>query len=176
MLLWVACGFFVLAIAAAAAGFCSHLPALGVHRQPGYSPVDPKRYQALIQLLRKLDTDLPDDPQRRKIAREERHERIRAYLRALTIDYGRLLHELRLIVVRSQTDRPELIHTLEKNRITFACAMCRIDLRLSLNRWRIGDAELLTKEVMTLVNGLRALQLRTRFVMESTAWGADTVT
>lgn len=172
---WAACGFFALAIAAAAAGFCSHLRALGAHRQPGHATADIGRYRTLIQLLRKLNADLPDDPRRRTIARAERHGDIRAYLRALTIDYGRLLHELRLIVAQSQTDRPELIQTLERNRFTFAWVMCRIDLRLCLSHWGIGDVELLTKEVMTLVNGFGALRLRIRFEMESAAHGADAV-
>jgi hypothetical protein len=173
MLLWAACGFFVLAFAAAAAGFCSHLRSLGAHRQPGFAPIDTGRYQPLIQLLRKLDADLPDDPRGRTIARAERHGYIRAYLRALANDYGQVLRELRLIVVQSQTDCPELIQILEKNRFTFAWLMCRIDLRLCLSQWEIGDVELLTNEVMTLVHGLQALQVRSTFLIDAAAWAAE---
>jgi hypothetical protein len=171
MLLWVACGFFVLAFAAAAAEFCTHLRALGAKRTFLEDTPETNRYQPLLRLLDNLDADLPEDPRIRAEVKAQRRDRVRAWLRALANDYGRMLAQLRLIVVQSSTDRPDLIKILARNRVMFAWMMCRIELQLCLNYWGAGDARLAARDVAALVDGFRALQLRAAFLTESAVWG-----
>lgn len=171
MLFWVACGLFVLACAAVAAEFCTHLRALGAKRIFTEASLEMDRYQPLMRLLHNLDADLPDDPRIRTQVKAQRRDRVRAWLRALTNDYGRMLGQLRLIIVESNTDRPDLIKILARNRVMFAWMMCRIELQLCLDYWGAGDAEVVTREVAALVDGFRALQLRAAFLTESAVWG-----
>jgi hypothetical protein len=161
----------LLAFAAAAAEFCTHLRALGAKRTFTEASPEMDRYQPLMRLLHNLGSDLPDDSPRRAQVEAERRERVRAWLGALTNDYGRLLHQLRFVLVQSNTDRPDLIKILARNRLRFAWMMCRIELQLCLNYWGAGDLEIVTKDVSTLVDGFRALQLRAAFLTESAAWG-----
>ncbi|HVW10550.1 MAG TPA: hypothetical protein VHC90_18305 [Bryobacteraceae bacterium] len=171
MFFWLACGLFALALAAAAAGFRAHLRALDARCQFSAAAIETERYQVFIRLLRNLDNDLPDDERKRAGVKAERRERVRAYLRALTKDYGRVLQQLRVIAVDSNTDRPDLISILERNRLTFAWMMCRIDLHLCLDRWGLGNMDLVTRDVIELVDGFQAIQLRTKFFTESAVWG-----
>ena len=171
MFLWLTCGLFLLALAAAAAAFCAHLRALGAKRTFAAATFETDRYQPLMRLLRNLDADLPDDSRSRTQLKTQRRERVRAWLRALTNDYGKLLGQLRLIIVQSNTDRPDLFKILARNRLLFAWMMCRIELQLCLDHWGAGDMELVTRDVTALVDGFKALQLRTAFLTESAVWG-----
>jgi hypothetical protein len=172
MLLWSACGLLLLALAAAAAEFCTHLRALGAKRTFAEAAPETGRYQALIRLLHDLDAGPPDDPRLRAEVKAQRRQRVRAWLRGLTNDYGNLLAQLRIIVVQSNTDRPDLIRILARNRLMFAWMMCRIELQLCLDYWGVADVQILTRDVTALVDGCRALQLRAAFLTQSATCGA----
>ena len=53
-------------------------------------------------------------------------------------DFGRLCAALKLILVQSQEDRPDLASALLQSQISFTCSMIAIQFRLILYRWGIG--------------------------------------
>jgi hypothetical protein len=122
--------------------------------------VSTDRFRPMLRLL--SDDDLsfvPAQSKLRKSLRANRRELFREYLRCLTRDYGRLLAGVRLAIVQSGTDRPDLARALAKNRILFAVAICKIELRLALHVTGIGKVEIagLVDAVEVLRNQVRVL-------------------
>lgn len=120
--------------------------------------VDPERYLPLIWLLRDQDNDLS-------------HDGIREYLRLLRDDHAALLAQIRLIMAESGTDRPDLAKALARNRVRFASVLCRIEFRLWLRSIGLGRREAIVKELLMLLESVKALHLRAAFLCESAVWG-----
>jgi hypothetical protein len=91
--------------------------------------------------------------------RTDRRKIFRGYLNCLTKDYARLLNGVRLAMVRSGVDRPDLAHALAKNQILFAFALCRIEYRLLLHQVGIGKVD-----VSGLVDAIDALRTQVSFL------------
>ena len=89
----------------------------------------------------------------------------RAYLRCLAKDYGRLLSGVRLVMVESGVDRPDLAKTLLRSRTLFAMTLCRIEVNLWLHALGIGKVD-----VSGLVDALDAM--RTAMTVMTPATGA----
>ena|SRR5579871_2975977 len=101
------------------------------------------RYRPMLRLLSEEDLALlPAHSQLRKNLRALRRRIFRGYLRCLTRDYARLLADVRLAMVRSGVDRPDLARALAKNRMRFAVAICKIECRLALHAAGIGRVEI----------------------------------
>jgi len=112
------------------------------------------RYRPMLRLL--SDDDLAfvsSNTKLRNELRARRRELFRGYLRCLTRDYARLLAGLRLAVVQSGSDRPDLVRALAKNRMLFALAICKIELRLAVHATGIGEVE-----ISGLVDALEVLR------------------
>ena len=114
----------------------------------------PARYRPMLRLL--SDDDIAflssNKPLLKKV-RRQRSEIFRGYLSCLAKDYGRLLAGVRLAMVGSAVDRPELTRLLAKNRILFAVALCRIECRL----W-LYDAGMGKVDVSGLVEAMELLK------------------
>jgi hypothetical protein len=116
------------------------------------------RYRPMLRLL--SDDDLsfvPAEGKLRKTLRVRRRELFREYLRCLTRDYAKLLAGVRLAMVQSGTDRPDLARALAKNRILFAIAICKIEFRLALHAAGIGKVE-----IAGLVDAMEVLRSQVR--------------
>ncbi len=123
----------------------------------GASPAtlpDADRYRPMLRLLSEEDIRLPGlRPVALKRLRERRRDLFRGYLRCLTKDYVRILAEVRRIMVESGVDRPDLAKALARNRMQFALALCRIEIRLRMHALGIGNVD-----VSGLVEALEAMR------------------
>jgi hypothetical protein len=118
------------------------------------------RYRPMLRLL--SDEDLAFAAANKSLARKLRAQRrgiFREYLNCLTKDYGRLLAGVRMAMVRSGVDRPDLTRALARNKALFAFAVCRIEFRLQLHAAGIGrvDVSGLVEAMDILLSQVRIL-------------------
>ena len=100
------------------------------------------RYRPMLRLLSERDANLLiGNPALRRTVRSQRCKLFRRYLTCLTRDYGYLLQGIRVAMVQSGVDRPDLARALAKNRIHFAWAICRIEYRLALYTVGVGRVD-----------------------------------
>lgn len=101
------------------------------------------RYRPMERLLSEADDNMVagNSALRRKF-RAERRKLFRRYLKCLTRDYGCLLNGIRLTMVQSGIDRPDLLRAVARNRIYFALAICRIEYRLALHAAGLGTVDI----------------------------------
>jgi hypothetical protein len=112
------------------------------------------RYRPMLRLL--SDDDLAfvsADARLQKTLRARRRDLFRGYLRCLTRDYAHLLAGVREAMVHSAVDRPDLARALAKNRVLFAMAICKVELRLALHATGVGSVD-----ISGLVDALEALR------------------
>ena len=81
----------------------------------------------------------------------------RAYLRELTEDFTRTCAAIKLLMVQSGSDRPDLAATLVPNQIAFAAGMIAVHVRLALFACGLG-----TVNVTNLVKLLDATRSELR--------------
>lgn len=106
-------------------------------------PAGAGRYRPMLRLLSDDDFAFVSDyPIARQKLRRERRRLFRWYLRCLAKDYAHLLAGIRLAMIRSGADRPDLAKALAVNRARFAFAMCRVELRLGLHAAGIGRVDI----------------------------------
>ena len=65
----------------------------------------------------------------------------RGYLACLSTDFSRVCTALRLVMLHSMTDRPDLASVLVHYRLMFACGLLAIHVRLFLYQWGIGTVD-----------------------------------
>lgn len=108
--------------------------------------IDAGRYRPMLRLLAQDDFEYirSSEPASRRLiesARAQRRRVFRAYLRSLQKDYSRLLADVRLMMVNSGVDRPELASALVRNRVLFTATMMRIQFRLGLHAAGVGTVD-----------------------------------
>src|ERR1035438_830441 len=69
--------------------------------------------------------------------RAQRCKIFRGYLRCLDLDFQRVCMALKLVLVHSEQDRPDLSAVLVHHQIMFACGLLAARFRLLLYRWGI---------------------------------------
>jgi hypothetical protein len=112
------------------------------------------RYRPMLRLLSNDDLAfVASNHKLRKTLRAKRRDLFRGYLRCLTRDYGILLAGVRKAMVQSGVDRPDLARALAKNRMLFAMAICKIEIRLALHATGMANVE-----VSGLVDAMEALR------------------
>jgi hypothetical protein len=125
--------FLLIAFGSLAFLFFSRMHALGAG-SAGAAFGSTTRYRPMLRLLSEEDLGLLEsNAALRKTLRTERRRLFRSYLRCLEKDYAGLLACIRLAMVQSGLDRPDLARALARNRAFFAIAMCKIELRLALH-------------------------------------------
>jgi hypothetical protein len=67
--------------------------------------------------------------------RVQRCQIFRGYLRCLDSDFGRVYAAIKVMMLQSRRDRPDLAAVLLQQRAQFACAMLEVRLSLFLYRW-----------------------------------------
>ena len=128
--------------------------------------VNPDRYIPLLRLLAGYEDELLAGP-----LGAGNRARIRAWLQAFANDYSRLARELRLVMVQSSEDRPDIAKALVLNRISFAIALCRLDFRLRLLSIGLGGVQEFRAETEGLTETIRELRGQL-YRVESAVWGA----
>jgi len=103
-------------------------------------------------------------PQMAKRFRIQRCQIFRAYLRQLDSDFKRLCMALKVVMVQSQHDRPDLALVLLRNQMTFACGMMMIQVQAVGYRYGVGTVDVTW--LLKLSDRMR-LELRTVVTAEA---------
>jgi len=106
----------------------------------------------------------------RKMLRRFRVSRIQAfrgYLTYLSTDYGRMCTAIKLLMVQSAQDRPDLAALLVRQRVTFTLRLMLAQLHLQLHALGFGQVD-----AGRLVGSLDAVRLELRGLMLATAQAA----
>lgn len=88
----------------------------------------------------------------RKI-RAQRREIFRAYLRCLGRDYARVCACIRVVMMESGMDRPDLAKALLRNGTVFTAALVGIELRLALHALGVGTIDV--RPMVASLEGMR---------------------
>src|SRR5580704_9111671 len=89
--------------------------------------------------------------------RTQRTQIFRGYLRSLETDFGRVCAAIKLVMLQSSHDRPELAETLLRQQVTFACAM--LSVRVHLVLYSLGVCSVEVSKLVKLFDSMR-LELR----------------
>jgi|SRR5579872_5175093 len=124
----------------------------------------PARYQAMERLLHENDRQfLWSQPRFNQGAdrkfRTMRVKIFRGYMQQLSEDFNRISKALKVMMVHSQVDRPDLAGLLLKQQFTFAFTMMIVEVRLTLYSfgWRGGNAQVLMQPLAAIRSQLQAL-------------------
>jgi hypothetical protein len=90
--------------------------------------------------------------------RAQRLQIFRGYLRSLETDFGRICAAIKLVMMQSQNDRPELAETLLRQQLTFACSM--LSVRFHLVLYSLGMCSVEVSKLVSIFDCLR-LELTT---------------
>jgi hypothetical protein len=90
--------------------------------------------------------------------RAQRTQIFRGYLKSLETDFVRVCSAIKLIMLQSTHDRPELAEALLRQQITFACSMLSVRVRLLM--YSMGVCSVDVTQLVKLFDSMR-LELRT---------------
>jgi hypothetical protein len=100
------------------------------------------RYHPLQRLLQEDDyaflSSQGCDRQVVRHLRSQRRKLFRRFLTSLTSDFGRVCCALRLLIVHSAQDRPDLAAMLYKQRILFVLGLVNVHWHLAMNACGLG--------------------------------------
>jgi hypothetical protein len=97
-------------------------------------------------------------PDMAKKLRAQRTQIFRGYLRSLETDFGRVCAAIKVVMLRSQHDRPDLAEALIREQMTFACAM--LSVRFHLVLYSLGVCGVEVSRLVKIFDGMR-LELTT---------------
>jgi hypothetical protein len=149
-----ACALFLIVLLLVALQFLLKMRSLRSAEAGNRPSMAADRYRPMLRLL--SDDDLAFVSANTKMQRELRVRRrnlFRGYLACLTRDYAHLLARVRLAMVHSGVDRPDLARALARNRALFAIAICKVEFRLALHATGIGNVD-----ISGLVDALETLR------------------
>ncbi len=96
----------------------------------------PARYEGLKRLLIEGEQRLffPDKTMATRM-RRERAKAFRMYLQRMSSDFQHISGAIKLIMVQSQVDRPDLARILLQESFAFRRSLTRMELRLTMYEW-----------------------------------------
>ena len=99
-----------------------------------------ERYRPMMRLLDRRDLEFLREqpgytPGLMTRLRAQRCQIFRGYLRCLNQDFARVVLALKLVLLHSQDDRPELAAALLRQQFLFAAGLGAAQVRLLLYRW-----------------------------------------
>jgi len=102
-----------------------------------------ERYRPMLRLLNGEDlVFMRSEPgYTPKIAAQLRRQRcqiFRGYLRSLTSDFNRVCMAIKVLMIQSQHDRPDLAAVLLRNQTMFAAGVLLVRFRLILYQWGVA--------------------------------------
>jgi len=128
-----------------------------------------ERYRPMLRLLdgedfQFLRTQPGFTSQLEAELRIQRYKTFREYLGQLDDDFKRTCRALKVVLVQSKYDRPELASLLVQNQMTFAYGMMMARFQLVCYRYGVGTVDVTC--LLKLFDGMR-LELRTLVPAES---------
>ena len=104
------------------------------------------RYRPMMRLLDSGDIEFLRSqagftPKMESKLRAQRCQIFRGYLRCLDLDFQRVCTALKLVLVQSEQDRPDLSVVLLHNQLLFAAGMMGVHFSLILYRWGVWTAD-----------------------------------
>jgi len=121
------------------------------------------RYRPMLRMLDGTDIAFLKSqpgftPDMARKLRAQRTQIFRGYLRSLETDFGRVCQALKLVMMQSNHDRPDLAEALIRRQVTFACAM--LSVRGNLVLYSLGICGVEVSTLVKIFDGLR-LELTT---------------
>ena len=128
-----------------------------------------ERYRPMARLLDSGDVEFLRSqpgftPQMLDKLRSQRRQIFRGYLRSLQGDFGRVCCAIKLLMLHSQHDRPDLATALIRHQFTFACGMLLVHCRLTFYGWGICSVD-----VARLVKNFDNMRLELRTLIPAAA-------
>lgn len=125
------------------------------------------RYRPMMRLLDAGDIEFLRSqagftPKMESKLRAQRCQIFRGYLRCLNIDFKQVCMALKLVLVQSEQDRPDLSAVLVHHQIMFTSGLLAVYFRLFLYRWDIG-----TVDADSLVQIFDAMRIELRSLVPS---------
>jgi len=116
------------------------------------------RYRPMLRLLdesdfRFLRTQAGFTPAIERKIRRERVEAFQGYLHMLESDFKRVSLALKIMVVQSECDRPDLASAIIHRQLAFACATLHVQFRLFLFQRNIASVD--ASQLLRMFAGLR---------------------
>jgi len=104
------------------------------------------RYRPMLRLLETEDLEFLRNqpgfsPSMVAQLRVQRCQVFRGYLRCLKADFARMCLALKLVLVQSENDRPELTANLLHQQFLFALTMLGVQFRVWLYRWGLAGVD-----------------------------------
>lgn len=105
-----------------------------------------ERYRPMMRLLDGEDLEFlrsqpGSTPKMAAKLRAQRCQIFRGYLRCLDADFGRVCAAIKVLMLQSRTDRPELAGVLVRAQVLFACGLFMVQVRLLFYRWGFGAVD-----------------------------------
>jgi hypothetical protein len=105
-----------------------------------------ERYRPMMRLLDQRDIQFlraqPGfTPAMVRKLRSQRAQVFKGYLRCLSLDFSRICAAIKLLMLQSRRDRPELAEALVRHQFLFASGMLTVHCRLLLYRFGIGTVD-----------------------------------
>ena len=127
-----------------------------------------ERYRPMLRMLdgaelESLRSQPGFTPQAAARLRSQRCRIFRGYLQSLSLDFGRICGALKLLMVQSQQDRPDLAAALIRQQFLFACGVLTVEVRLAL--YRVG---LCGVDVTDLIRIFEHMRLELRILVPAT--------
>jgi len=121
-----------------------------------------ERYRPMMRLLDSSDIEFlraqPGfTPSMATKLRIQRCQIFRGYLRCLSTDFKRVCAALKILMLQSRHDRPDLASVLVHSQVMFACGMLAVHVRVFLYRWGFGGVDV--TGLVKIFDGMR-LELR----------------
>jgi len=127
-----------------------------------------ERYRPMMRLLDGGDLEFLRSqpgftPRMATKLRVQRCQIFRGYLRCLNGDFQRVCAALKVLMLQSRHDRPDLAGVLVQQQVMFACGMAMVYARLFLYRWGVGGVD-----VTSLVKIFDLMRLELRSLVPAT--------
>jgi hypothetical protein len=121
-----------------------------------------ERYRPMLRLLDGEDLEFLRSqpgftPKMATKIRIQRCQIFRGYLRCLNADFGRVCAAIKVLMLQSRNDRPDLAAALVRHQATFLFCMATVQFRLALYRWGVCGVD-----VTSLVNVFDVMRLELR--------------
>ncbi|HUK18419.1 MAG TPA: hypothetical protein VLW65_18475 [Bryobacteraceae bacterium] len=105
-----------------------------------------ERYRPMLRLLDGKDVEfLRAQPGFTPIMetqlRRQRCQIFKGYLRSLSLDFRRVCAAIKLLMLYSKNDRPDLAGALVQNQLAFGLAFLQVELTLQFYRWGLCDVD-----------------------------------
>ena len=127
------------------------------------------RYRPMLRLLDETDirflrAQKGFTPALEKKLRAQRVEAFRGYLHMLESDFKRVCLALKVMMVQSDRDRPDLASALIHRQLTFACVLLHVRFRLVLFRWGVSGVD-----ASELIRMFDVMRLELKMLVPSTS-------